>query len=221
MRSRKAFSIVEMLVMAGISVLIISVLYMMWDSSRRQERNVSRHMDVQRGLRGSMVMIQKDLREVLEIEELEREPNATLRKLVMKVPAPAVGETQSVIYTFEKAPGANTSILKRNSRILFQDSLTDFQMFPFTMEERAREVKETSEFERIQLVKVKLTFLPGKDEFQRVAEQRSFSFTIYPRFANSKRKAMMSRFNMISGRFAPFQPPPAPLPEPLPDEEAE
>lgn len=219
--SRKGFSIVEMLVMMGISILIIGVLYMMWDSSRRQERNVSRHMDVQRGLRGSMVMIQKDLREVLEIEELEREPNATLRKLVMKVPDKDVGETQSVVYTFEKTGTAGTSILKRNNRILFQDSLTDFQVFPFTLEDRPREVKESAEFDRIQLLKVKLTFLPGKDEFQRVAEQRSFSFTIYPRFANSKRKAMISRFNMISGRFAPYQSPPAPLPEPSPEEDLE
>ena len=219
--SRRGFSLVEVLVMMGISVLIIGVLYMMWDSSRRQERNVSRHMDVQRGLRGSMVLIQKDLREVLEIEELEREPDATLKKLVMKVPALATGDTQSVVYTFDKAPGQATSILKRNSRILFQDSLTDFQIYPFTLEERPREVKESAEFDRIHLVKVKLTFLPGKDEFQRVAEQRSFSFTIYPRYANSKRKALFSRFNMLSGRFAPFQAPPTPLPEPPPDEEAQ
>lgn len=219
--SRKGFSIVEMLVMMGISVLIIGVLYMMWDSSRRQERNVSRHMDVQRGLRGSMILIQKDLREMLEVEELEREPNATLKKLVMKVPSGITGETSSVVYTFDKAPGQATSVLKRNSRTLFQDSLTDFQMYPFTLEERAREIKETGEFDRIHLVKCKLTFLPGKEEFQRVAEQRSFSFSIYPRFANSHRKAMLSRFNMISGRFAPYQTAPTPQPEPAPEEEVE
>lgn len=218
--------------MMGISVLIIGVLYMMWDSSRRQERNVSRHMDVQRGLRGSMILIQKDLREALEVVELEREPSATLKSLLIKVPGASTGESVSVSYGFEKSPGTSggmpgsrsgdsTSVLRRNGRVLFSDSLTDFQIYPFTLEERPREVKETGEYNRIHLFKVKLTFLPGKDEFQRVAEQRSFSFSIYPRFSNAKRKAVLSRFNMISGRFAPYQPPATPLPEPRPDEEAE
>ena len=211
--SRKAFTIVEVLVMAGISVLIISVLYMMWDSSRRQERNVSRHMDVQRGLRGSMILIQKDLRELLEVIELEREPDGTLKTMLIKVPSSSPGETTSVVYAFDKP-----SVLKRNGRVLFQDSLTDFQIYPFTLEERPREVKETQEYDRIYLFKVKLTFLPGKDEFQRVAEQRSFSFSVYPRFANARRRAVLSRFNLFSGRFAPYQN--APLPPPV-EEEAE
>ena len=205
---RGAFTIIEMLVALGISVIIMGVLYMMWDSSRRQERNVSRHMDVQRGLRGSMVLIQKDLRETLEVVELEREPSASLKSLLIKIPGTAVGETTSVVYGFDKAPGSATSVLRRNSKILFQDSLTDFQIYPFTIEDRLREVKDTSEFDRIHLFKVRLTFLPGKDEFQRVAEQRSFSFSIYPRFANAHRKSTLSRFNLVSGRFAPYQPPP-------------
>ena len=219
-RTRRGFSLVEMLVMMGISVLIIGVLYMMWDSSRRQERNVSRHMDVQRGLRGSMILIQKDLRELLEVIDLDREPNATLKSLSIKIPGAKIDETASVIYGFEKTPGAGTAVLRRNGRVLFQDSLTDFQIYPFTIEERLREVKLASEIDRIQLFKVKLSFLPGKDEFQRVAEIRSFSFTIYPRFANAKRKAFLSRFNLLSGRFAPYQQAPTtPLPDPVSEEE--
>lgn len=206
--NRRGFTLPETMVMVVISVLIIGVLYMMWDSSRRQEKNLSRHMDVQRGLRGSMAIIQKDLREVLEVIELEREPDGTLKTMTFKVPAVKPGETQTLVYGFDQTSGPAQTALRRNGRPLFQDSLTDFQIYPFTLEERPREVKETSEFDRIHLFKIKLTFLPGKDEFQRVTEQRSFSFTIYPRFAGSKRKAVLGRFNLISGRFAPFEQPP-------------
>jgi type II secretory pathway component PulJ len=206
--TRRGFTLPETLVMAAISVLIIGVLYMMWDSSRRQERNVSRHMDVQRGLRGSMAIIQKDLRELLEVIEIEREPDGTLKTMTFKVPALKAGDTNSIEYRFESEPGKpSATALRRNGRPLFQDSLTDFQLFPFTLEDRPREVKETSELDRIHLFKIKLTFLPGKDEFQRLTEQRTFSFSIYPRFAAARRKQVLGRFNLISGRFAPFEQP--------------
>lgn len=204
---RRGFTLPETLVMAAISVLIIGVLYMMWDSSRRQERNVSRHMDVQRGLRGSMAIIQKDLRELLEVIEIEREPDGTLNTMTFKVPGIKAGDTNSVVYGFESQGGPANTVLRRNGRPLFQDSLTDFQLYPFTLEDRPREVKETSELDRIHLFKIKLTFLPGKDEFQRSTEQRSFSFSIYPRFAAARRKQVLGRFNLISGRFAPYDQP--------------
>ncbi|MBI4862595.1 MAG: hypothetical protein HY815_20400 [Candidatus Riflebacteria bacterium] len=197
-----AFTLIETIVGLVVGVLILGIAWTLWHSSRVQEKGVVRHIELQRGLRHSMAQIQKDLRAVREVVELERESSGTLKTLTMKVPADsAEGGLTSVIYTFDRSPEKPHGVFKRNSRVLFQETLIDFQIFPFTLDEGPREVKGTTGLDKIHLFKVKLTFVPAKDEFQRQAEQRSFSFTIYPRMLNSRRKALISRLNLLTNRF--------------------
>jgi len=194
-------SLVEMLVVSAISVFLIGAISMIWHSSRLQEQSVSRHVEVQRGLRGSMLLIQRDLRSLKETLELEREKSGSLRRLVIRIPSEGGKSTTSVTYTFEKKSEQSQGVFRRNGRILFEDSLTDFQIFPFNLEDGIHEVKDSVDFGRIHLVKVKLSFVPGKGEFARHGEERSFSFSIYPRTVNSRRRSILSRFNLQSGRF--------------------
>jgi type II secretory pathway component PulJ len=213
-RNRPAFGLVELLVVVGLTVLILGILYMLWDSTRRQGRHLERHADLQRGVRGAMALIQRDLREVRELVELEREPDGTLKSMLLKVPDRLPESTRSVTYAFDRGPRGKSPQLKRDGKALFEDSLLGFQIYPFTLEERPREVKETGDYDRIHLFKVKLTFVPGRTEVERATEHRTFAFTVYPRFATTHRKSILGRFGLLSGRFGrEGRAPPVPVEE--------
>jgi hypothetical protein len=71
----------------------------------------------------------------------------------------------------------------------------------------------------VHLIKVRLAFNPKKarSEFQDQSEHRTFSFSIYPRMGAARRKSVVGRFGLGSGRFAR----PGPTGPPAPPDELE
>ena len=92
------------------------------------------------------------------------------------------------------------SFLGRDQELL-GDSLVDFKIFPFVENDPPIQVERIEDLVLIDFFRVKLSFLPGKDEFQNFADQRSISFTVYPRVPTSRRKSVYGRFKLKGGRF--------------------
>jgi hypothetical protein len=120
-----------MLVVAAISVIILGILYTIWSSSARQGRQLTLYLDMQRGVRASAAQVQHDLRELVEIVELDREPSGSLKKLVFKVPS-GTPRPVTVRYEFDR----DKQVFRRDDKSLFEESLIDFQIYPFTLEDR-------------------------------------------------------------------------------------
>lgn len=212
----RGLTIMELVVVAAISLMVLLVLWQIWRSSRRYEDTLFRHMKMQRGVRGAMAQVQHDLRELLELVELERGPTGSLAKMVFRVTEAAnrAGPIKTVRYEFSRE--APRDRFRRDGLPLFEDSLLDFQVYAFTLEDRPREVVEPAELSRVHLFKVRVTFVPGRSEFQNATQQRTFNFSIYPRVPASRRKSVIGRFGLSTGRFARVtSPPPGPTPEDL------
>lgn len=264
---RRGTTLVELMVMLVITVIMLGTLFVIWQSSRTQERHLGRFVELQQGLRGVTAQIQHDLREVAEVIELEREGDGTLKSLEIRVPSFSGDSMDTVSYSFESGIANKPGTLRRqrSRRVTLEDALVDLQIFPFTMDDpigpqgrptdplreegigrraidvpeaglragtanqsgtgsgaptasgRPRLVTQTLEFDRIHLFKVRLTFVPGTQEFLTAGAQRTYSFSVYPRISNARRKSIMSRFNLITGRFgrpATVWTPPETAPDP-------
>lgn len=241
---RRGMTIVELLVMTGLSVLILGIIWNIYNSTSRQERQLNRHLDMQRGLRGSMAIIQHDLRELVAIERLEIDESGTM--LTFEFSKVHEGAVESVSYQLlspparhldpgeesdgsstheEDRPGVNdpseehladrraiaeavkaakdTALLRtflgREDR-LFEETLLDFKIHPFRHPDEPGnlpvELKDPVEWPLLDYFQIRMTFVPGKEEFEQRGFPRTLSFVVYPRLLASRRKAVYGRFRL-------------------------
>lgn len=241
---RRGMTIVELLVMASLSVLILGIIWNIYKSSTQQERQLNRHLDMQRGLRGSMAVIQHDLRELVAIERLELDESGTM--LTFEFSKVHEGVNESVSYQLlhpparhldpgsapdgtstheEDRPGVNdpseehladrraiadavkaaknTAVLRtflgREER-LFEETILDFKVHPFRHADEPGnlpiELKDPVEWPLLDYFQIRMTFVPGKDEFEQRGFPRTLSFVVYPRLLASRRKAVYGRFRL-------------------------
>lgn len=193
-RSRQGLTLLEVLFVGVMFAALLGAAYVFLSSGAAQRKQVEGYLDLQRDVRGAVRRLEKDLRGLISVDELELRPGNQLARVRFELP---VDDDLSGPVRYEYDAG--TKSISRNGETLLEGSVADFQVWCFDAE--GQELKDREALLAIHRVRVRLEVVALDGTEASENRRRVVDMAIVPRLPVSRYKGQKSRLNLENSRF--------------------
>lgn len=193
-QERRGFTLLEVLFIGVMLSALLGAAYVFITSGAAQRKQVEGYLDLQRDVRLAVRRLEKDLRGLLVMDEVDLRPGNQLARVQFQVP---VDDDLAGPVRYEYDAGSKS--LSRNGELLLENSVADFQLWVFDAE--GKELKDKEALLNLHRVRIRLEVeaLDGTKSSEN--RRRVVDLALVPRIPVSRYKGQLGRLNLENSRF--------------------